>query len=201
MKVALWLASMAAAHIACGQSMLYYDGSHQNGYDSGVEPLTVTPADGYKFEFDSIWLGSGTPLSTGVFEIDIVPANGYLPYWSLVLAMPTENTPDTGFYGGATRWPFERSGTPGMDFTSAGSGYDHLTGWFDILEIQTCNGNITSLAVDFYQQATDYGSGLDPWEYGSIRYNSCIPPTVPEPEALAILGVGMMTVMIIRRRV
>ena len=155
----------------------------------GRVTLTMTPQNGYSFLFNGIALSSDTPLSSGRLEIDIEGAGH--SYWSLVVQTPDASIPQVGLYTDATRWPFENAGTAGMDLNSNGRGENQLSGWFNILELCQTDGTITALAIDFYQQGTDYGAGRTPSEFGSIRYNSDIAISpVPEPRTSAILGFG-----------
>jgi hypothetical protein len=81
---------------------------------------------------------------------------------------------------------------PGLSFYGAGRGDNTLTGSFDVLDISfDANHNLLSFAADFVEY--DVGVTAD-WNEGSIRYNSTIPITTPEPAtpALLALGAGLM---------
>ena len=172
--------------------------------DSSVGPrgqtMTVTPETGagYTFLFNNIWLSTDTPLSSGLLEIDVQSSTSLTPYWSLVIKTPGTGALQTGLYTGATRWPFQVSGAPGMDFGGNGAGYNQLNGWFNILELAYTGNTVTSFAVDFVQHGTGYGPGVDPSEFGSLRFNSVVPITpVPEPTTGAIVGLGGILFIII----
>jgi hypothetical protein len=202
MKRIALLALIFAPLISNGQGTTAFmvTGSPDSYIGPAGQTLVIAPADGYQFVFNDIWLDSTTPLSSGLFEID-VEKSGSPSYWSLVLQTPSAGIPQIGLYVGATRWPFQNAGQPGMDFASAGRGENQLDGWFDILDLQQSNGTITSLAVDFYQHGDGYGSSLNPWEFGSIRYNSTIPITpAPEPQTLALATLGLLGLFLWKRR-
>jgi hypothetical protein len=55
-----------------------------------------------------------------------------------------------GHYENATRFPFNDSNEPGMDFGSTGRGDNTLLASFDVLEVPfEPDGDLASLAVDF----------------------------------------------------
>ena len=166
--------------------------------DSYIGPrgqtLTLSPTNGYSFAFNDLFLSSDTPLSNGLFEIDIEKGNSY---WSLVLQTPNSSIPQLGLYGNATRWPFPNDGNPKMDLNTDGRGENRLDGWFNIIQLdQNPDGTISALAVDFYEHGSDYGPGRNPWEFGSIRYNSSIPTTTPEPTTIALTSIGVLLLMV-----
>jgi len=65
--------------------------------------------------------------------------------------------------------------------SSLGSGPTHyfdLTGRYNVLEIEyDDSGNVTRFAVDFEQHCHDSDAGL----FGSLRYHSTLPPSIPIP--------------------
>ena len=94
-----------------------------------------------------------------------------------------------GTYTGVTRYPFnDIYGGPGLNFSKDGSGNNRLTGRFQILGIQYNEfDELISFAADF-TQVGDNGIA----EFGSVRYNSAVPLTVPEPTSAALLVMSFM---------
>lgn len=161
--------------------------------------ITVYPADGYTFTFNSIWVSGDQPLSSGTLEVDIMKASSY---YALIISMPTTSTPTVGLYTDVGRWAFQDVGQAGMSFVANGSGYNNLDGWFNILEFQhSDDGKVISLAIDFYQHAKDYAVPMNPWEFGSIRYNSTVSITpVPEPQSLGLIAMGVVALIAVFRK-
>ncbi len=97
-----------------------------------------------------------------------------------------------GTYTGATRYPFNDAyGSPGLDFSKDGSGNNKLTGYFQVLEIQYDSlDELSSFAADFMQIGENGKS-----EFGSVRYKSAVPLTVPEPTSATLL---VMSALLLR---
>lgn len=130
------------------------------------------------------WIGQGQTLSLtpvtasrtfnlGAYTNTVsFSAGGY----DLDLVGPNNTLLGVGYYGNASRWPFNGS-SPGMWFTAPGRGDNNISGWFNVLQADyNPNGTIQAFAVDFKQY--DELSTTN-WTTGSVRYNSPIP--VPEP--------------------
>lgn len=132
--------------------------------------------------------------------------------WQFAFAAPTNDPlngifggapPTVGFYGNATRWPFEKYNEPGISATGGGRGVNTASGWFEVFEI-TLNADQSeylSLAVDFQQWDTTLGiqDPSGPSLYGSIRVNSTIPihmRPVPEASTGWMLLAGMLTLLV-----
>ena len=174
-------------------------GSSDSAIGAAGQTLWLSSANGYHMAFNDLWLSANTPLSSGLLEIDMEGANN--AYWSLVIQTPTASIPLAGMYAGAARWPFQSPGQAGMDLGSNGRGENQLDGWFDILELNQTAGVVDSLAIDFYQHGLGYGSGRDPWEFGSVRYNSSIAITqTPEPGTLSLMAASLLGIGVFFRR-
>jgi hypothetical protein len=75
--------------------------------------------------------------------------------------------------------------TASLDFSGNGRGDSTRTGSFQVLEysVDPHYGFVESLAIDF----TQYDEGnLSWWNVGSVRFNSEIPLTTPEPGATSL---------------
>jgi hypothetical protein len=118
------------------------------------------------------------------------------------LVMPRALT--VGFYDNATRYPFNSPTRPGMNVSGGGRGYNQLSGWFNVLEVEySSNFEVTKLAVDF----AEYGENLTqsgPALFGSLRLNSSIPITSSVPETSTLLqfcaGLALAAALRTRRR-
>jgi len=135
------------------------------------------------------WVGGGQTLTNtsvsdsrtgnlGAYTDSVhFTAGGY----ELVIVGPGPTLAHTGYYPGATRWPFMGSG-PGLSFTSPGRGDNTLSGWFNVLQADyDQSGQPAAFAVDFVQY--DEGN-VTRWNRGSIRFNSDIPAPGPPPPML-----------------
>ncbi len=85
-----------------------------------------------------------------------------------------------------------------MWFTAPGRGDNQISGWFNVLEAtySPIDGSVVSFAVDFQQY--DELSTTN-WTEGSIRYNSSIPVTVPEPSSAALMVLAIMALFCARQ--
>jgi PEP-CTERM motif-containing protein len=99
-----------------------------------------------------------------------------------------------GLYDMATRYPFNSPTKPGIDISGAGRGNNQESGWFRVLDFaRAANGDLLRFAVDFKQfdeSLTESGPGL----YGSLRFNSNRPITVPEPATFVLILLGLSVV-------
>lgn len=87
--------------------------------------------------------------------------------WTLNLRAPSALA--VGTYTGATRYPFEAAGVPGLSFGGSGRGCNTLTGTYTINELVWGSGNVpTKLSVDFEQHC----EGGAPALRGQVRYNA-----------------------------
>lgn len=105
------------------------------------------------------------------------------------------NRLEVGFYGDATRWPFNSWNAPGIDVNGNHRGSNQTSGWFNVLDVAYDTfGSLSRLAVDFrqFENLTQSGPSL----FGSLRYNSPVAITSPVPEpatvAMILAGVGLI---------
>lgn len=74
-----------------------------------------------------------------------------------------------GYYEGATRYPFNATGIPGLSISGNGRGCNSITGRFIVHELSfDDNINVLSAAIDFEQHCGNTVAAL----FGYIRYNS-----------------------------
>ena len=103
-------------------------------------------------------------------------------FWSVDLAAPASATLVPGVYEGATRWPFQAAGAPGLSVSGDGRGCNTLTGRFVVLEATyDAAGKVQSFAADFEQHC----EGFVPALFGSIRYHAGDPGCGAEPDGTA----------------
>ena len=77
-----------------------------------------------------------------------------------------------GMYEGATRWPFNNAGVPGLSVFGNGRGCNTLTGRFVVHEIaRDAGGALIRLAADLEQHC----EGGIPALFAFIRFNSAVP--------------------------
>src|SRR5213592_1686886 len=103
-------------------------------------------------------------------------------FWSADFAAPMNATLVPGAYEGATRWPFQAAGAPGLDVYGEGRGCTVLTGRFVVLEAtDDANGKVQSFAADFEQHCGNAVPAL----FGSIRYHAGDPGCGAQPDGTA----------------
>jgi hypothetical protein len=92
-------------------------------------------------------------------------AGGYNYYFTA----PQGQTLVAGAYEGATRWPFNDPGEPGLSVFGNGRGCNTLTGRFVVHEIvRGPGGTLSSAAIDFEQHCEGGIAAL----FGFVRFNS-----------------------------
>jgi hypothetical protein len=149
-------------------------------YVGGGETVSAGPANG----FDISVLGDQfTPITqiTSTLHFTVIEPwtlEGWR-WWYLRLAAPEGANLSVGSYANATRWPFQETTAPGLDFSGNGRGNNRLTGSFNILESNVADDGTFSFAVDFLQYDEE---STNAWIKGAIRYNSEVPVNLtPEP--------------------
>jgi hypothetical protein len=155
-----------------------------HGIDTNVRNYRSGPLTSTFYSGNGALLPSSNPPD---FSLTFMPAK-YSVQDNEVKFRPLE----IGFYDNARRAFFGAELNPGLDVSGFSRGDNRLSGWFNVLEVSYLeSGDIYALAVDFGQYSntfTQAGPGL----YGSFRFNSDIPLTMPVPEpatwALHLLG-------------
>jgi hypothetical protein len=88
--------------------------------------------------------------------------------WTLSFAAPSPGWLVPGTYTGATRWPFQAPGTPGLDVSGDGRGANTVAGQFTVTQaVYDSSGNVVSFAVSF----TQYGDGSSAALTGQVDFN------------------------------
>jgi hypothetical protein len=139
----------------------------------GGETVSAGPANGFEIGVQ------GDPFTMLEFRV-IEPwtPDGWR-WWYLRLEAPESTNLSVGSYANATRWPFQETTAPGLDFSGNGRGNNRLTGSFNILESNVADDGTFSFAVDFLQYDEE---STNAWIKGAIRYNSEVPVNLtPEP--------------------
>ena len=162
--------SLQPAQAATSLSFL----SSPYSYVGGGETVSAGPDNGFDIGV------YGDPFTMLGFSIaESWTPEGLSRYWNLELAAPQGASLSVGSYANATRWPFQETTAPGLDFSGNGRGNNRLTGSFNILESNVADDGTFSFAVDFLQYDEE---STNAWIKGAIRYNSEVPVNLtPEP--------------------
>lgn len=129
----------------------------------GGATYVLSPATGRKFTLNTVW---GTDVA---LNANLVAGTPYFGDWNFNFAAPdrTKLTSATQ-YSGASRWPFQPAGKPGIDVNAFSHGCGG-TGEFYVHEVRYTNDVIDKLAVDFVHYCSAFPL------YGYIRINSLVP--------------------------
>jgi hypothetical protein len=114
--------------------------------------------------FEPTWAGYSLELSFRLPD--------YTSWWHFNFSAPNRNLLAPGIYEQATRYPFEQPGA-GLSVFGDGRGCNRLTGRYVIQEFELVNGGLRKFAADFEQLCEE----INPPLYGSVRYNSTVPPS------------------------
>jgi hypothetical protein len=111
-------------------------------------------------------LTSGSGANT--VEIDISEGT---QSWTLDFAAPNQARLVVGTYTGATRWPFQAAGVPGLDVSGDSRGANTLTGQFTVTQaVYGPSGNLVSFVASFVQYADGSTASLS----GQVEYNDTL---------------------------
>ncbi len=156
-----------------GQTTLLVLNSQPGDYIGGGKNQTFTLADG-DFTARRTY-GGGVSISFN--------APNFAHWWYLDFAAPVQAPLTPGVYEGATRFPFQEPGAPGLDVSGEGRGCNKLTGRFEVFEVRYGPGDtVVSFAAEFEQHC----EGAAPALSGSILFNSGAP--VPPDLTLTLTG-------------
>ncbi|HVS36074.1 MAG TPA: Ig-like domain-containing protein, partial [Gemmataceae bacterium] len=90
-------------------------------------------------------------------------------WWYLDFAAPYDATLTPGYYGGATRYPFQASSQPGLDVRGEGRGSNTLTGAFTVVQAYYgSSGQVLYFDATFEQ----HNEGASPALFGEIKYTA-----------------------------
>ena len=115
--------------------------------------------------------------------------------WTLDLAAPNQAQLVPGIYTGATRWPIEAAGVPGINVSGNGRGANTLTGQFTVSQaVYNSSGNIVSFVASFVQYANGSNASLS----GQIEYNDTLdqPPGVLANDTDTIPGTTLTATLV-----
>ncbi|HET9181738.1 MAG TPA: putative Ig domain-containing protein [Candidatus Angelobacter sp.] len=149
------LAMTAAAHAQVTSLSLTSD---PGDFIGGGQTTFLTPADGS-------FTASKNP-DNGVF-IDFLGQPGI--FWQLEFAASFNQPLTVGTYTGATRFPFQANGVPGLAISGDGAGCNTLTGSFTVLEISYGDGSTINSFDATFEQHCD---GVTPALRGEIRFDA-----------------------------
>jgi hypothetical protein len=114
----------------------------------------------------------------------------YSFWWDLHLTAPVGQTLTVGSYNNATRWPFQVSSAPGLDFSGSGRGCNMSSGSFQVLDAAFApNGYVERFHATFVQYCENGTAAL----HGEIQISN---PPAPAPltvNASAIGGAAVRT--------
>ena len=127
---------------------------------------------------------------SGALRVSIDGAEG----WTARVAVPSNAPWSAGMYPAAMRYPFQNPLRPGLDFSGEGRGCNRLTGWFEIIELEIVDAQVTRLAADFKQHC----EGGSAFLFGAIRFNSSVPLDRAVPYANAGRDIAVQEGMPVR---
>jgi hypothetical protein len=134
--------------------------SELGDYIGGGASTTFTHNDGYFRVSNNFDNGVSIGFSDFAF--------GGNNFWSLNLAAPGQTALVPGAYEGATRFPFQSSAEPGLDFSGNGRGCNTLTGRFNVQNIvYDSYGEPASFQADFEQHC----EGAEPALFGQVGFD------------------------------
>jgi hypothetical protein len=145
------------------------------GCDSGANGpyLPVVRGETRSFSLETASFQPGASNSNNTVQITIFPFAG--GFWFLHFAAPAGRPLAAGLYQGATRWPFQAPGVPGLDVSGDGRGCNMLTGEFTVLEaIYGPNGYVQSFHATFEQHCEGAAAALR----GEVRITNPPPPPI-----------------------
>jgi hypothetical protein len=101
----------------------------------------------------------------------------YSHFWNLDFAAAGNAPLTVGTYLGATRFPFQVPGTPGLAVFGDGAGCNTLTGSFEVKQIEIVDGTPSAFWATFVQRC-DFAAGT---LRGEIRFNANVPILLNAP--------------------
>lgn len=133
--------------------------------------------------FDTV--GAGPAM-----RVNVAAASG--DRWSVALSAPDGRPLAPGTYAGATRYPFQAAGVPGLSVSGNGRGCNTLTGSFEVYEaLYAADGTLTRLHATFVQHC----EGMEPKLVGSIELGEAPPPPPPLAIALTLDATGAVNAL------
>ncbi len=168
--------------IATAASLLLPASAQAQTVVSGSFAITSDPGDyigqglSYSYSTDAgDQLAVNASTDDNHIGVAVGGANG--DFWSLDLAAPAGQPLAAGVYSGATRYPFNAPGEPGLDVDGNGRGCNTLTGSFTIVDVAFApNGYVQTLDATFEQHC----DGADPALRGEVHIANPPPPPALE---------------------
>lgn len=189
MEKIIFLAEQRSTHVAIAIAlgfcvMLITAAASANPFFINAPASTIVMMDSEPGDYIGQGLYSFYSLADGTFTAQSHFDNGvsiffhsqdYSHWWYLDFAAPNNGALAVGTYSGATRFPFQAAGEPGLDVSGDGHVCNTLTGSFEVKEISYgTNNDILSFWATFEQHC----EGLPPALRGEIRFNAAAPNTV-----------------------
>ena len=148
-----------------------YLNSQPGDFIGGGQEQLFTPADS---SFSASLQPGGSLFSASLF-----PSAG--GFWFVDIAAPSGQPLVAGSYTGATRWPFNQPGEPGLSISGDGNGCNTLTGQFDVNDVQFApTGELLVFDATFEQHCEGGTAAL----FGRIRIENQPPPPDTTPPVL-----------------
>ncbi len=160
-----------------------------NACDSAFDNTNLTfdsePGDYIGQGIQETWyLQDGTFTASGGPSTVTVAFNGGPTNWRLSFDAPDGAVLTPGTYDGATRYPFNEPGTPGLSVSGSGRGCNTLTGSFEVREVDwEPDGALGRFSAAFEQYCGNSSGALR----GIVNVNAS--PAMPVADAGPDLGV------------
>jgi hypothetical protein len=152
--------------------------------------MNSQPGDYIGFGMEQLYTSADTNFSTFIqpggsyFHASVIQGN-YTHWWYVDIAAPSGQPLQTGSYTGATRYPFNQPGEPGLSISGDGRGCNTLTGQFDINDVQFApTGELLVFDATFEQHCEGNPAAL----FGRIRIENTPPPPDTTPPTLYLPG-------------
>lgn len=187
----IWLCCLSAH---ASPSFLHYSG---DSYVAAGLIETVSSPEGFTFAPSVYNTRSSIQIEISNFAIE--PDPNLWKYFSLWLTSFPGSELSIGTYTDVGIAPPE---FPGLNFTAnhRGIGFAYEGSSFRILDIAFGNNDeVSSLAVDFIQADYNGQLGRDGSTLGSLRYQSNIPLSIPEPTSYALVVLALALAGITRK--
>lgn len=175
---ALLTAIAWAPAAAAGETLLVL-ASQPGDYIGAGQQRVITSADA---DFTAVRNSyNGVSISANDFN----RPNPVYTFWYVDLAAPLGAELSVGAYEGATRFPFQEPGDPGLSVAGDGRGCNMSYGRFEVLEAEydQQTGEVIRFAADFEQHCE---SPSAPALLGAIRFDSDVPVSIEVPPVIRI---------------
>lgn len=162
----LALVALVALPALAEETSLYMD-SEPGDYIGQGQEWSYTPETA---DFSAGQVGGNNGVSINLQTND--PSWGW---WDLYFTAPDGQELTVGEYTGATRWPFNDPGEPGLSISGMGRGCNTLTGSFFVHEVVFGSGGTVE---SFWATFEQHCEGGDPALYGDVRFNAGVVATL-----------------------